>query len=317
MSEARDMDTQEPSGEQKSATGTAAAKGSIRFARWRASAGTIWRDFRAQRSGVVGLIGLVVIGLLAILTPLFTDPASLSVTQASGARMAPPGDGFLLGTDEFGRSVLLLTITGTRVTLIIGIASAVMAMFIGTLVGIVAGHFEGRVSWILMRITEWFMNLPSLVLAIVLVVVLGRNMAVLIIAIGITSWAGTARLIRAQTRGIEGRPYLERARALGAGHWHQMGRHVLPNVTPLVLASTIMAVAGAILTESTMAFLGLYDPSNLSWGMMLNRAWSAGAMSAGAWWYVLPPGLMILVVVLCFTLCGRALEVALNPRLRS
>ncbi len=289
---------------------------SMKLRRWRESIGRIWTEYRKQPAGLVGLIGLALIGAIAILTPLLTDPAALSVTQATGDRMAPPTSGYPLGTDEFGRSVLLLVATGTQVTMIIGISSALMAMGIGTLVGIVAGHFEGRVSWILMRITEWFMNLPTLVLAIVLVVVLGRNMAVLIIAIGITSWAGTARLIRAQTRAIEGRPYLERARALGAGHWHQMGRHVLPNVMPLVLASTIMAIAGAILTESTLAFLGLYDPQNLSWGMMLNRAWSAGGMSAGAWWYVLPPGLMILVVVLCFTLCGRALETAINPRLR-
>lgn len=299
-----------------SAPESATRSRSIRLARWRRSAGTIWRDFRAQRSGVIGLIGLVIFALIAIITPLVASEQALSVTQATGGRMAPPTSEYWLGTDEFGRSVALLTLYGTRVTLIIGISAALVAMVIGTLVGIVAGHFEGRVSWILMRITEWFMNLPTLVLAIVLVVVLGRSMAVLIVAIGITSWAGTARVIRAQTRGVEGRPYLERARALGAGHWHQMGRHVLPNVTPLVLASTIMAIAGAILTESTLAFLGLYDPNNLSWGMLLNRAWSNGAMSAGAWWYVLPPGFMILVVVLSFTLCGRALEVALNPRLR-
>jgi peptide/nickel transport system permease protein len=295
---------------------TNTASRSIRLARWRQSAGAIWGVYKTQRGGVIGLALLIAIALTAIFYPMLADPAALSVTQATGDRLAPPNSSYPLGTDEFGRSVLLLTAQGTRVTLIIGIAAATMAMVIGTLVGIVAGHFEGRISWVLMRITEWFMNLPTLVLAIALVVILGRSMIVLIVAIGIASWPGTARVIRAQTRAIEGRPYLERAKALGAGHWHQMGRHVLPNVMPLVLASTIMAVAGAILTESTLAFLGLYDPMNLSWGMMLNRAWSAGAMSAGAWWYVLPPGFMIMIVVLCFTLCGRALEVALNPRLR-
>lgn len=300
----------------ENAAATVRSARALRMRRWRQSMRTIWNDFRVQRSGVAGLIGLSIFVLIAIITPIVVAEESLSVTQATGGRMAPPTSEYWLGTDEFGRSVLLLTLYGTQVTLVIGIAAALVAMVIGTFVGIVAGHFEGRVSWVLMRIAEWFMNLPTLVLAIVLVVVLGRSMWVLIIAIGITSWAGTSRVIRAQTRGIEGRPYLERARAMGAGHWHQMGRHVLPNVTPLVLASTIMAIAGAILTESTLAFLGLYDPNNLSWGMLLNRAWSNGAMSAGAWWYVLPPGFMILLVVLSFTLCGRALEVALNPRLR-
>lgn len=289
---------------------------SVRSQRWKRSVGELWRDFRAQRSGVIGLVGLLTFALIAVFAPIVVSDDVLSVTQASGGRMQPPGDGYLMGTDEFGRPVLTLTLLGTRVTLIIGLAAASMAMILGTVVGIVAGHFEGRVSWVLMRITEWFMNLPTLVLAVVLVVVLGRGMLVLILAIGVTSWAGTARVIRAQTRAVEGRPYVERARALGAGHSHQMLRHVLPNVMPLVLASTIMSVSGAILTESTLAFLGLYDQGNLSWGMMLNRAWSSGAMSAGAWWYMIPPGAMILLVVLCFTLVGRALETALNPRLR-
>ncbi|ROR73211.1 ABC transporter permease [Bogoriella caseilytica] len=288
----------------------------VRLARWKRSAGSTWKEFRSQKGGMAGLIGLSFFILLAIFGPALVDSSALSVTQATGGRMAPPGDGYILGTDEFGRSVALLTLMGARVTLIIGVAAAFMGMFIGTTVGIIAGHFEGKISWVLMRITEWFMNLPTLVLAVVLVVILGRGMLVLIIAIGVTSWAGTARVIRAQTRAVEGRPYLERARALGAGHGHQMSRHVLPNVMPLVMASTIMAVAGAILSESTLAFLGLYDPDSLSWGMMLNRAWSSGGMSAGAWWYMLPPGFMILLVVLCFTLCGRALETALNPRLR-
>lgn len=291
-------------------------EGSLRLARWRQSMGEVWKVYKGERGGVIGLVLLGLIVCVAIGYPLLSDPAALSVTQATGERMGPPTASYPLGTDEFGRSVLLLLAQGTRITLVIGVSAALVAMLIGTLVGIIAGHFEGRVGWVLMRITEWFMNLPTLVLAIALVVILGRNMFVLIIAIGVTSWPGTARVVRAQTRAVEGRPYLERARALGAGHGHQMSRHVLPNVMPLVLASTVMAVAGAILTESTLAFLGLYDPGNLSWGMMLNRAWSSGAMSAGAWWYVLPPGLMIMVVVLCFTMCGRAVEVAINPLLR-
>lgn len=303
------------SGDRESADKDSGPK-NVRLQRWKQSAGDIWREFRSHRSGVIGLIGLGIFALIAVFGPIVAPSDILSVTQATGGRMDPPGEGYLLGTDEFGRPILTLTLLGTRVTLIIGLAAASMAMILGTLVGIVAGHFEGRVSWVLMRITEWFMNLPTLVLAVVLVVVLGRGMLVLIIAIGVTSWAGTARVIRAQTRAVEGRPYLERARALGAGHGHQMLRHVLPSVMPLVLASTIMSVSGAILTESTLAFLGLYDQNNLSWGMMLNRAWSSGAMSAGAWWYMIPPGVMILLVVLCFTLVGRALETALNPRLR-
>lgn len=288
----------------------------VLLGRWRRSLNEIWREFRQQKGGMAGVIGLGLFILLAIFGPLLVSDDATSVVAATGEPMAPPGDGFLMGTDDRGRSIAELTILGTRVTLTIGIAAAFLGMVIGTAVGIVAGHFEGRVSWVLMRIAEWFMNLPTLVLAVVLVVMMGRGVIIMVIAIGVTSWAGTARVVRAQTRAVEGRPYMERAKALGAGHIHQMVRHVLPNVMPLVLASTIMAVAGAILTESTLAFLGLYDPSSVSWGRMLNQAWGAGAMTAQAWWYILAPGMMILLVVLCFTLAGRALETALNPRLR-
>ncbi len=145
---------------------------------------------------------------------------------------------------------------------------------------------------------------------------LGRSLLTIVIAIGVTSWAGTARLIRAQTLTVQTRPYMERSRALGAGHWHQMSRHVLPNVMPLVLANTTLTVASAILSESTLAFLGLGDPTRVSWGSMLRSAFQSGAITAGAWWFLLPPGLAIVAVVLAFTVVGRSLERVLNPRLR-
>ena len=149
-----------------------------------------------------------------------------------------------------------------------------------------------------------------------LATVLGAPLQNVIFVIGITTWPGTARLIRAQTLSIEARPYLERARALGAGDWHQMRRHVLPNVMPLVFANTTLTVAVAILTETTLSFLGLGDPFHVSWGSILEDAFDARAISHGAWWYLLPPGMCVVVVVLAFTLVGRALEIVLNPRLR-
>ncbi len=144
----------------------------------------------------------------------------------------------------------------------------------------------------------------------------GAGTGMIIVAIGVTSWPGTARLIRAQTLTVEARPYVERSRALGAGHGHIMARHVLPNVMPLVLANTTLTVAGAIIAESTLAFLGVGDLTKTSWGQMLQSAQRSGAISDGSWWYLLAPGLAIVLVVLAFTLVGRALEVVLNPRLR-
>jgi len=275
-----------------------------------------WREYRGHRAGIAGLVILAATVILALAAPLITDAEGLNVTKTTGGILDPPSRGFPLGTDEQGRSVLLLLIWGARVSLLVGITATLLAMGIGTVIGIAAGHFSGWLPGLLMRITDWFMVLPRLVLAIALASVLGPSLATIIIAIGVTSWPGTARLIRAQTLAVEARPYLERARALGAGHWYQMTRHVLPSVMPLVLASTTLEVASAILAEATLSFLGLGDPARVSWGTMLSRAYSSGAVTAGSWWYLVPPGVAILLVVLSFTLCGRALEAVLNPRLR-
>ena len=288
----------------------------VAWERRKAALTAFWRDYRRQRVGMLGLVGMVAIIVLALAAPILTDESGLDVTQATGERLEPPSWTFLLGTDETGRSVLLLTLWGARISLLVGVTATLLAIGIGTLVGIAAGHFGGWFTGLLMRLTDWFIVLPRLVLAIALAAVLGPSLTTIVVAIGVTSWPGTARLIRAQTLAVEARPYLERAKALGAGHWHQMTRHVLPNVMPLVLASTTLEVASAVLAEATLSFLGLGDPARVSWGSMLSRANSSGAITYGAWWYLLTPGLAILVVVLCFTLCGRALEAVFNPRLR-
>jgi peptide/nickel transport system permease protein len=288
---------------------------SIVWTRRRATLSRFWRDYRRQRAGLYGAAILIAAVALALLTPLITDPTGMDVTRATGAKMAAPSLDFPLGTDESGRSVLLMTLWGSRVSLLIGFMSALLSMTIGTVMGITAGHFRGWTSAVLLRITDWFLVLPSLVLALVLAAILGGGTSTIILAIGVTSWASTARLIRAQTLSVEARPYIERSKALGAGHWHIMTRHVLPNVAPLVLANTTLQVASAIVAESTLAFLGA-DSGKVSWGGMLRGSYDWGAVTSGAWWYVLAPGLCIVAVVMAFTLCGRALEAVLNPRLR-
>jgi peptide/nickel transport system permease protein len=203
---------------------------------------------------------------------------------------------------------------GARVSLLVGLAATVLSMAIGTTVGIVSGHFRGVFGGLLDRLTDWFLVIPFLPLAIVLATVLGASLLNIIIVIGVTSWPSTARLIRAQTLAVEGRPYLERSRALGAGNIHQMTRHVLPNVMPLVLANTTLAVSISILSETTLSFLGLGDPTSVSWGSILEEAFSSGAVSQGAWWYIIPPGLCVVLIVLSFNLMGRAIESILDPR---
>ena len=300
-----------------STTTTTLSAGQIARRRRAAAWSRNWKLFRSHRSGLVGLIVLGFFVVIALAAPLLADASGLSVTKATGGVLEPPSREYPLGTDNNGRSVLTLLIWGARVSLIVGLLATAISMFIGTVIGLVSGFFEGWTARILYRLTEWFLVIPFLPLAIILAVVLGRSLLNIAIVIGVTSWPATALLIRSQTLSIKERPYLERARVLGAGRWHQMTRHVLPNVTPMVFANTTLTVAVAILSETTLSFLGLGDPTRVSWGSMLEAAFGAGAMTTGAWWFIVPPGVCVVLVVLSFTLIGQALEEVFNPRLRS
>jgi peptide/nickel transport system permease protein len=288
----------------------------VTWRRRQQSAARTWAEFRRHKSGIVGLGILVFFGLVALCAPLLADHEQIEVTKATGGIVEGPTAGFPLGTDSSGRSVLALLIWGSRVSLMVGLLATAISMLLGTLIGLASGHYHNFFGTALFRITEWFLVVPWLPLAIVLSTVLGPSLLTIAFVIGIVSWPATALLIRAQTLSIEARPYLERARALGAGDWRQMSRHVLPNVMPMVFANTTLTVAGAILTETTLAFLGLGDPTQVSWGSMLDEAFEVGAMTTGAWWFMLPPGICVIVVVLAFTLVGQALEEVYNPRLR-
>jgi peptide/nickel transport system permease protein len=276
-----------------------------------------WQQFRTHRGGMIGLGILTFFIVVALAAPLLAGSSGLDVTQANGPVLGPPSVHYWLGTDENGRSVLTLLIWGARISLFVGLSATVISMVIGTFFGLVSGYFGGWIGRITFRVTEWFLVIPFLPLAIVLATVLGRGLFNIVIVIGVTSWPGTALLIRAQTLSIRERAYVERAQAIGAGKWHQLGRHVLPNVMPMVFANTTLTVAIAILSETTLSFLGLGDPTHTSWGTMLEGAYQAGAITTGCWWYVVPPGVCVVLVVLAFTLIGQALEEILNPRLRA
>lgn len=290
--------------------------GALARARRLATLADGWREFRRSKSGMFGLIVLVVVVLLAVLAPLISDPSVLDPTTTTGVPNQPPSWANPLGTDPLGRPVDILLLWGARVSLLVGISATLMSMVIGTIIGLLAGHFRGWGSAILMRVIDFFLVVPGLVLAIVLASVLQRGVWTIIIAIGLTSWAGTARLIRAQTLTVETRGFVERSTALGAGHLHIIGKHVLPGVMPLVMTSTTLAVGSAIISEATLSFLGVNDSNVVSWGAMLQLALGTGAATGGYWWFVLTPGLAIVIVVLAFTLVGRAIETVINPTLR-
>ncbi|MGO1393585.1 ABC transporter permease [Agrococcus casei] len=292
--------------------------GSVTWARRRNAVAQFWREFVQHRAGLTGLIFLIAIGLIAALAPIIAPSHLLDVTQLlDQPKFAPPSLEHPLGTDHQGRQLWVRMVWGAQVSLMVGVAATLMSMLIGTLVGIAAGHFTGWVGGLLMRIIDFFLVLPSLILAIVLSAVLSRGVLTIIIAIGVTSWAGTARVVRSQTLTVESRDYIARARALGAGHWHIIIKHLLPGVMPLVLANTTLTVGAAIIAESTLSFLGLGDATQQSWGTILKNAMDISAATSGYWWYVVIPGLAIVLVVLAFTLMGRAVESILNPTLRS
>lgn len=288
----------------------------IARARRRRARARAWRTYRKSRMGMAGLLILVLFVALAVGAPVISDGSGLDASNATGEPLESPSLSFPLGTDDLGRSVLTLTIWGSRISLLVGLLATAISIVIGAVVGIVAGYYGGWLENVSMRMTDWFLVIPFLPLAIVLASILGRSLVVIIFVIGITSWPGTARLVRAQTLTVKTRPYVERARALGGSNWHVITRHVLPNVFPLIFANTILVVAIAILSETTLSFLGLGDPLHVSWGTILEFAFSAGAASAGAWWWLVPPGLAIVLVVLAFTMCGYALDEILNPRIR-
>jgi peptide/nickel transport system permease protein len=275
-----------------------------------------WRLFRAHRSGLLGLGILLFFIALAVFAPLLVDRDGLDLTKATGGVLEHPSSTYWLGTDDSGRPILTQLVFGSRVSLFVGLFATLISMLIGTVVGLLSGFLEGWGARVLFRLTEWFLVLPFLPLALILATILGRGLFNIALVIGVTSWPATALLIRSQALSIRERPYLERARVLGAGRWHQITRHALPNVMPMVFANTTLTVAAAILTETTLSFLGLGDPTRVSWGSMLEGAFSVGAITTGAWWYIVPPGVCVVLVVLGFTLVGQALEDVFNPRLR-
>ena len=289
----------------------------LAWARRRRAVERSWAEYRRNREGLIGLVVLGVFVFVAIFASLIANADDLSpVNTTENERWAGPLEFPLLGTDNLGRPIWDQLVYGSQVSLLVGVAATLIAIVIGTAVGVAAGFFGGWADAVLARLSEWFLVIPFLPLAIVLAAILGPSVRNIILVIGITSWPTTARLIRAQVLTIKQRLYVERSRALGASSPHVLGRHILPNVAPLVIANATLTVPIAILSETTLSFLGLSDPTRVSWGSMLEDSFSAGALGLGAWWYYLPPGLCVIAVVLAFTLIGRALEEILDPRLR-
>jgi peptide/nickel transport system permease protein len=263
-----------------------------------------------------GRFGVGVLGLFAFIAVFGSVLAPYDPTASSLDVLQHPTWSHIMGTTENGADVFSQILVGARVSIVVGFAAGLISAVIGSIVGLAGGYFGGWTDRILDSFENWFLVIPTLPLMIVLARLLEPSLVVLIAVIGLTSWAGTGRVVRAQVFTLRERAFVERARALGASDTYIIRKHILPNTAPLIFASTVLIVAVAILSEAALSFLGLGDPTRVSWGTMLENAFESGAPSQGAWWYVVPPGLCITFLVLAVAMLGYLLEEFVNPRLR-
>ena len=265
-------------------------------------------------SAMIALGVLAFFVFLALAGPLLIggDPK-----EQVGEVFEQPSREFPLGTDGGGANMVSMLIAGARISLLIGFAAAAISALIGGTVGIASGFFGGKTDVALMRVTDYFLVIPDIPLMIVIAALFGRSTWNIVVIIGIIYWTFTARLLRAQTKSVRERVYVQRARALGAGNSRLILRHVLPQVTPLLIANTVLLIAYAIFAETFITFLGLGDPSAISWGRLIENAFTDDAIINEAWWAVIPPGICVMLVVLACTILGQTMEDALNPRLRT
>jgi peptide/nickel transport system permease protein len=307
----------------------AATARSVRLERWRLvarGAGDFARRYARRADGMAGLAMLAVFAVLALAPELLVGPLE-TATRATAHAFAGPSAAHLLGADDLGRDMLNRTVHGARISMTIGLLATIITLLVGVIVGLVAGYAGGVVDNLLMRVSDFFLVLPTFVLAIILAPVLidvvgvdaqvlgiRATLLVIIVVIGITSWASTARIIRSQVLSLKERLFVDRARAVGAGPVRIVVRHILPNVVNLIVANAVLTFAVAVLTETTLSFIGLGDPFQPSWGQILNAAQQSGAPGLGAWWTIAPPAACVVLVVLSFTLVGNALDDLLNPK---
>ncbi|HZR47397.1 MAG TPA: ABC transporter permease [Candidatus Manganitrophaceae bacterium] len=273
---------------------------------------SIWRQLRKNRVALLGGLIVALVFAVALSAPLLApyDPNRIEIEKI----LQPPDSRHLFGTDPLGRDVLSRVIWGSRISLLVGFVAIGIAIAIGILVGAAAGFYGGRLDLILMRAVDIMLSIPTFFLILTVIAILEPSIWNIMIIIGLTGWMGVARLVRGQFLVLRELDHVTAARALGAGDFRLIFRHILPNALSPVYVSAVLGIAGAILTESALSFLGLgVQPPQASWGSIL----TAGKDNIEiAWWLSVFPGLAIFVTVLGYNLLGEGLRDALDPRLK-
>jgi len=270
-----------------------------------------WQRLKTNRLALAGAGIVVLMFLLAVLAPFVArDPGAINISL----QLQPPSWSYPLGTDDLGRDVLARILYGARISLLVGFVAVGIATTIGILLGSLAGYYGGWVDSLIMRFVDIMLCFPSFFLILAVIAFLEPSIWNIMIIIGLTGWMGVARLVRAEFLSLRERDFVVAARALGAKDGRIIFRHILPNAISPVLVSATLGVAGAILTESALSFLGIgVQPPTPSWGNML----IAGKQTLGtAWWLSAFPGLAILITVLGYNLLGEGIRDALDPRLK-
>lgn len=268
----------------------------------------VWSRLRQEPQAIVGAALTALLVLVALLAGLIAPFDPFAITNEV---LQPPSALHLFGTDDLGRDIFSAVVHGARTSLLVGLAAAGTATVVGLLVGSLAGYAGGLVDDLLMRVSELFQIIPRFFLALIIVALLGSNIWLIVLLLGLTYWPGTARLVRAQILSLRARDYITAARAIGVPDAQILLRHLLPAALPPVITLAALQVGGAILVEAGLSFLGLGDRSVVSWGMLLN---DAQQFVRRAWWMSVFPGAAITLTVLGLNLFADGLNDALNPR---
>ena len=275
-----------------------------------------WRLRQLVRERPAATVGAVLLALFILMAVFAQWLMPYDPYQKVGPVFGTPSLAHPLGLDDGGYDVLSLIIQGGRISMVVGFAATLVATVLGGGIGILSGYFGGATDTVLMRMTDYFLVIPDIPLMIIIAAVWGPSLSHIILVIGLLLWTGTARIIRSQVKSVRERVYVRRARSVGASHTRIIIRHVLPQVAPLLVANTVLTIAVAIFDETALAFLGLSDPTAVTWGTMIEHAFDRTAISAGAWWAIVPPGVAVSLVIMACSLLGQAIEDATNPRLR-